>query len=435
MRDYHRPGRADVLTSTLYVEGFGQGAYSRVDAYAYQGLVTSIIDSELPFVLPRYEYSFVGEPDALGGRTSVQAGAFNVWRPVGTDTRRANLSLNWERPATGALGDLWKLVLHLDSAAYDATNLNMQPSWGAAAAAASAQAMPTAALEGRWPLMRSGWGTQVIEPIVQLIAAPNGSSYGLPRSPTSPPFLNTLIPNEDSFDFEFTDANLFALNRFPGVDRLEGGPRANVALHGTWYFGAGQTLDALIGQGYRASPDRAFPVGSGLDETVTDVVSHLSYTPNQYFDVTSRQRFSHRDFNLRFFDALASAGPSWLKFNAGYIYEKYNPFTYYDTVPTGVLTQTSTTAGGGLTTTPINEITFGVNTNYGHWRVGGFIRRDLESSKMVDAGANVTYEDECLILSANYFRRYTSIDFDNGATILLFQITLKTIGTFGFNGL
>ena len=436
MRDYNIPGFVDVLTSTVYLESFGQGSYSRLDAQAFQGLVASIVDTELPFVLPRYEYSFVGEPDALGGRTSVQTGAFNVLRPMGTNTQRASLSLNWERPVTGALGDLWKLVLHLDTAAYNATKLEQAPSWGAANTATSAQAMPTIALEGRWPFMRSsGSGTQVIEPIVQLIGAPRGSSYGLVHGPNGTTYLNTLIPNEDSFDFEFTDATLFALNRYPGIDRLEGGPRANVGLHGTWYFGSGQDVDVLVGQGYRASPDPAFPRNSGLSQTVTNVVSHVTYTPNQYFDLTSSQRFSHYDLGLRFLDGLASAGPGWLKFTGGYIYEKYNPYTYYDTVPTGVLVNNTVAPGGYLNTGPLNEATVGVNTTYGHWNFGGSLRRDMKLQKMVDVGATLTYEDECLIASTNLFRRYTSINGDNGDTILLFQITLKTVGTFGFPGM
>jgi LPS-assembly protein len=437
MRDYMIPGLVDVLTSTIYLEGFGQGSYSRLDARAYQGLVASIVDSKLPFVLPRYEYSFVGEPDALGGRTSVQAGAFNILRQDGTDTRRVNLSLNWERPVTGALGDLWKLVLHVDSAAYDATKLEQQPTWGAADAASTAQAMPTLALEGRWPLMRHGEGTQVIEPIVQLIAAPRGSSYGIVRAANGTPlYVNTLIPNEDSMDFQFTDASLFALNRFPGIDRLEGGPRANVALHGTWYFGDGQNVDALIGQGYRVYPDPAFPVNSGLSGTVTDVVSHVSYTPNQYFDIMSRQRFDHNDFRLRFFDSLASAGPSWLKFSGGYIYELYNPYSYYDFVPTGMLVSGNPVPGQPLLNTgPVSEATIGLNTNFGHWRFGGQLIRDMHLNTMSDAGATLTYEDECFIFSANYFRRYTSINGDNGATTLYFQITLKTLGTFNVSGM
>ena len=436
MLDYHLPGQNVVLTSTVYLEGFGQGSYSRLDAYAYQGLVSSYITAELPFVLPRYQYSFVGEPDALGGRTSIDAGAFNVVRQIGADTRRVNFSANWERPVTGALGDLWKLVLHVDSAAYDVDKLNQQPSWGAASAAASAQAMPTMALEGRWPLTRTGGGTQVIEPIVQLIGAPRGSSYGTVRSANGTPlYLNTLIPNEDSLDFEFTDANLFALNRFPGVDRLEGGTRANVGLHGTWYFGSGQSIDALVGQGYRTSPDLAFPKFSGLQGTISDVVTHLSYTPNQYLDFTTRQRFDHRDMALDFFDGLATAGPAWLKFNAGYIYERYNPYAYYDSVPTGVVPINSVATDNTLLTTPLNEVTVGLNTKLGRWKVGLLARRDLEINKMVETGANVSYEDECVIVSANYFRLYTSFAGFAGDTILLFQITLKTVGTFGFNGL
>jgi hypothetical protein len=40
-----------------------------------------------------------------------------------------------------------------------------------------------------------------------------------------------------------------------------------------------------------------------------------------------------------------------------------------------------------------------------------------------------------VVVAASFFRRFTSVDGDNGATTALFQITLKTVGTFGFNGL
>ncbi len=444
MRDYQIPGLVYVLTSTVYLEGFGQGSYSRLDASAYQGLVTSAITAEMPYVLPRYTYSYVGQPDELGGRSSVQLGAFNVLRQIGTNDQRANFSYDWERPATGALGDLWKLVLHVDSAAYNATKLNEQPTWSYQGSASSAQAMPTIALDGRWPLIRqSSSGTQVIEPIVQLIAAPNGSSYGTIRNAAGVPIaINTLIPNEDSMDFQFTDANLFALNRYPGIDRLEGGPRANVALHGAWYFGKGQNVDAFIGQGFRTSPDPAFPVNSGLSQTVTDVVTHLNYTPSEYFDVSTHERFDHRNYNLRFFDGLGTAGPSWLKFSAGYIYESYNPYTYYDFVPTGILVNRTLTPGEQfipgtplLNTGPVNEATIGIDTQFGHWKFGGSVIRDLHLQTMSDVGATLTYEDECFIVSANYYRRYTSIDGDTGATTLYFQVTLKTLGSFNINGM
>jgi LPS-assembly protein len=430
MRDYRIDSEAEVLTSQIYLEGFGQGSFSRLDVRAYQGLTSTgtssnVITAELPYILPRYQYSFVGEPDALGGRVSVDAGALNLIREEGVNTERANLSVNWERPVNGALGDLWKLVLHVDSAGYAARQLDQQPSWGPVNQAETAQAMPTAAVELHWPFERDAgsWGTQVVEPIAQLIAAPNGSTYGL-ATKNGVTYVNSLVPNEDSLDFEFTDATLFSLNRFYGIDRLEGGMRANVGLHGAWYFPNGQQIDGQIGQGYRAQPEPAFPVGSGLNGTATDVVSHLSYLPSPWFDVTTRERFDHQNFALRFADALVTTGPSWLRLNAGYLYTSDSPYTYYDTVPSGVLTGP-----------PRNEVNVGATAKYGNWRLHGSLRRDLETNQMVSAGVGGGYEDECFVFDVELYRRYTSLDGDNGDTSLLFQLTFKTVGTFGFSSL
>ena len=82
-----------MLTSQIYGEGFGQGAYSRFDVRFYQSLNDTIISSKLPVVLPRYEYSYFGQPDSLGGRLSLDANAFNVMRTDGTNTRRAALTV------------------------------------------------------------------------------------------------------------------------------------------------------------------------------------------------------------------------------------------------------------------------------------------------------------------------------------------------------
>ena len=418
-------GIADLLTSQLYLEGFGQGAYSRLDARAYQGLTSRYVSAQLPYVLPRYEYDFVGEPDALGGRFSLNTQDFNIYRQEGTNTQRASLSMNWERPATGAFGELYKLVLHVDSAAYHATQLNAQPSFGSAEASDTAQAMPTAALNMRWPFSRSvgAYGTQVIEPILQVIAAPYGSSYNIAQR-DGVDYVNSLVPNEDSLDPQLTDANLFSLNRFPGIDRLEGGPRAAAALHGAWYFPSGAVVDGLVGQSYRTRKDDAFPLGSGLQDRVSDVVARQTFTPNQYLDLTARERFDHKNFDVRFADALASTGPSWLRASFGYLYESYNPTLYYNQAPTGAYPGP-----------PRNELSAAVNTVIGRYNFGASAVRDIQTGKMVSYAVSGKYEDECFAFSTTLYRRYTSLDGDSGATTVLFQITLKTVGTFGYHAL
>ncbi len=83
---------------------------------------------------------------------------------------------------------------------------------------------------------------------------------------------------------------------------------------------------------------------------------------------------------------------------------------------------------------PRDEVTLGASSQYGRYKVSGYVRQDLQLHKLVGVGAHGTYEDECFIFDVNFFRRYTSINNDNGGTTLLFQITLKTVGQFGFHG-
>ncbi len=232
-------------------------------------------------MLPRYEYSFVGTPDSLGGRFSLVDRRLQR-DPLrrATNTRRASLTMDYERPFMGLLGDQWKITLHGDAAAYDASDFNELPNFAPYNNVDTARALPQVAVDFRWPFARDGgaWGTQLIEPIVQMIVAPQTGDSQVHR-----------YPNEDSLDFEFTDANLFGFNRFTGIDRLDGGERANVGLHGAWYLG-GVTFDGLVGQSYRTNKDDLFPEASGLHDQVSDIVARGTFAPTKWLDLTYRTR-------------------------------------------------------------------------------------------------------------------------------------------------
>ncbi len=414
---------ASLLSSNIYLEGFGEGAYSRLDTRFYQGLTTSITNSELPVVLPRYQYSYFGQPDALGGRLMIDTGAFNVLRTDGTNTRRASLIMEWDRPFTGALGDLWTIKLHNDAAAYNASDMNEQPNFANVSHVDDARALPQAAVDFRWPFARSsrGWGTQVIEPMAEVITGPNEGDSQLNK-----------YPNEDSFDFELTDMNLFGFNRFGGIDRLEGGTRANVALHTAWYLGGGAALDGMIGQSYRTTVDSWLPEVSGLHDQVSDIVGHLSFTPTSWLDTTYRFRFDHRSWTNRESDVTTSVGDQRLRVSAGYIYTSFDPYYFY--------AQPSPPPANSPFFTPRNEITVSASTAWGQpetgqYRFSGYARRDLALNQMVAMGADAVYENECLILDLRFYKRYTNLNNQGSSTTLLFQFTFKTIGQFGFKAL
>jgi LPS-assembly protein len=419
LRDFDISGYSSVLTSTAFVEGFGVGSYAKLDTIAYQGLATTITQNQLPYVLPRYQYSYFSEPDALGGRLRFDTEDFNVVREVGTNTQRASASLDWQRPFVGDYGELYNLQLHLDSAAYVATSLNQQPNFGTEDSTELVKAQPTAAIMINWPFMRSSerTGTQTIEPIVQLVGSPNTGN-----------FLGGNIPNEDSLDMEFTDANLFSINRFPGIDRTEGGLRANVGLHTAWQMG-GASVDTLVGQVYRTHVDQSLPLKSGLDRHVSDVVARTTITPSNWLDLTARTRVDPRNGNIGFAEGVASAGVPLLRVTSGYLYSSTNPYFLYDQAPSTV----PPTGYPASYFIPRDEISLGVATQRGPFKVSANVVRDLTTSKLDSIGARATYEDECFIFDVNLNQRYTSIDNDNGGTSILFQITFKTVGQFGFH--
>ncbi len=410
-------GIPSVLTSQIFAEGFGDGAYSRADVRFYQGVSSTIVDSKLPVVLPRYEYSYFGRTDPLGGRLSADPEVFNVVRTDGTNTRRASLVLNWDRPYVGPVGDVWKLTLHNTAVAYDATDFNQQPNYGTNNDINASRALPQAALQLNWPFMRDSgvWGTQVIEPILQVVAAPTVGNSQFNK-----------YPNEDSLDLEFTDTNLFSLNRFPGIDRLEGGERAVAAMHGAWYLG-GTTFDGLVGQSYQASKDNNFPEASGLHDQASDVVARGSFSPTPWLDLTYRTRLDKTNLATHFADATTAVGTPLFRVTGGYLYTTFNPYTYYDQAPPP--------PSGNAFYFPRNEITLGADSHLGPYHFAATVRRNLATNQMVETGGTASYENECTIFTVSYYRRFVSVGGDHGATTVLFQITFKTIGQFGYHAL
>ena len=410
-------GDQNVLTSNLYVEGFGEGSYTRLDTKLYQGLNFAINTSTLPVVLPRYEYSYVGLPDSLGGRLSVSTGMFNLVRSAGTSTRRASLTADYEKPFSGLLGDQWKVTLHGDAVAYNASQFDQLPNYGQQGVINDSRALPQLGVDMNWPFARDGgaWGSQLIEPIVQVIFAPQTGTSQLRR-----------FPNEDSMDFQFTDANLFGFNRFTGLDRLDGGTRANAAMHGAWYLG-GVTFDGLVGQSYRTGVNDLFPAASGLHNQVSDIVARGTFTPSPWVDFTYRTRLDNNTLQTHFSEAVTSVGVDKFRVSGGYIYTNFNPFYYYD--------QAAPPPAGNNYYFPRNEISLSVASKWGAYRLTGYVRRDLATNQMVEAGADAIYEDECFIFDTRLYRQYTSINGYTGGTTILFMMTFKTIGQFGYRAL
>jgi len=419
--DFNILPNASYLSSDVYLEGFSAGSYARIDAQTFQGLVTSVNQSELPIVTPHAQYHIIGPQDGLGGQFSLDADSFNILRGAGADTRRVSAIPGYSAPLTLPDGIIGTARIQLVAAAYSASHLNSQPDYSSFDSAQTARAEPYGALFFRWPLIRQAqYGTQLIEPELQLVAAPN---IGIRQNPR--------IPNEDSLDLEFSDANLFDLNRYPGIDRLEGGSRVDYALHSAWYLPSGAYLDGLIGQSYRVHKDFDYLPDSGLEDNVSDIVARAIIAPTPLFNLTYRTRLSHDDLGARMIDATANAGNHTLLVSAGYLYANTDPYVLYDLPPSTNVNLSPPAAYF----TPRKEITMNIATNFGAWSLGAGAARNIQTGQFDNANFNVGWQNDCFGVSLAYFQRFTSFNLDDGSTAVILQFNFKTLGTFGFSAI
>ncbi|HUM08089.1 MAG TPA: LPS assembly protein LptD [Acidocella sp.] len=411
------------LTSNVYLEGFSPGAYARIDAETFQGLVASVNQSELPIVYPYGQYHFLSGQDALGGQFHFDASAFNVVRNVGTNTVRAAAEPGYSVPFMLPEGIAGTARMQVIGATYETGKMFEQPNYSTLDSTSTSRGQVYGAVMLRWPWLRSagGMGAQLIEPEVQFVASPN---IGISQ--------NDRIPNEDSLDLEFSDMNLFDFNRYPGIDRLEGGERVDYALHTAWYLPSGASVDGLVGQSYRFHKDNDYLPDSGLTDNVSDFVGHLIVTPAPWFNLAYRTRLSHDDLGARMIDATANVGTHTLNFTGGYLYTNTTPYVLYDSPsPTGQITLNP--PSGYFT--PRREFTAAMATNFGPWSFTGGMQRNLQTGQFDNISASAGWQNDCFGASLIFNKRYTSYNLDSGDTLVLLQFTFKTLGNVGFNAL
>lgn len=407
-----RYGARRLLLTNGFAEGFwGTNSYARIDSSIYQGLRPTDDNSQIPVVFPNIYFDWRAPTDSLGGTFSFDTWNFATFRSGGTDTQRGAVRLGYTLPKVDAAGGLWTLRAISDLAAYGYTDLAGAPNFSTTADNGStATGNIRAALDWQMPFIRSAgeYGHQVIEPRIQVVTGPLTGQQ-------------TNVPNEDSIDYEFTDATLFNLNRFGGRDRQEGGTRVDYALRGAWYFPNGGLFEGLAGASYRLQNDGGpFYTNSGLENRASDYVGHVRAMPVPWLEFLARGRLAQDNGDLRYLDLSSTVYlDSGTSLTAGYLLTPAVPY----------LTPVQ----------PRNEVWAGATQRLGHWRLSAFGRYDVEISRPVAVTAAATYEDECFLIEARFLKRFAE-DPSTGNlypsnTLLLFRIGLKTIGDFGFRAI
>jgi LPS-assembly protein len=429
--------------SQLYLTGVGNRSF--FDARTIYYLSYSGNQDKVPVIHPVVDYSNVINSPILGGEFSYKTNFTSLSRetaafdPITTLANTNGLCLTasadplarlpsqcllrgmpgtytrltaeaqWRRSFTDPAGQIWTPFAILRADAIDASISN-QPGVSNFLPVGDTQAlrlMPTVGLEYRYPFINvQPWGSTTIEPIAQIIIRPNETYAG-------------KLPNEDAQSMVFDASNLFAVDKFSGYDRVEGGGRANVGVQATTQFDRGGSINVLFGQSYQLFGLNSFAVhdvtntgiDSGLQNTRSDYVARVNYSPNRTYSFSVRSRMDEQTLNINRFEAEGRA--NFDRWSVSLMYGNYAP-----QADLGYLTRREGLLGSGSIKVAAN------------WVVSGAARWDLEANKLNQYIIGAGYVDDCFVLAANYV---TSYQYSAGTTppvlshAFMLQIGLRTL--------
>ncbi|MDD3798055.1 MAG: LPS assembly protein LptD [Novosphingobium sp.] len=288
--------RDDRLRSTVDLERSGENTYFSLSGWYTQTLRTSGDQGQVPIALPILEYRHRLASPVLGGKVEFQVNSLAISRTSGQDTQRAFALARWDLTRITGMGQVVSLTAlargdlyhSSDNALTDTVIYRGDPGW-------QTRGIALGAIDVKWPFMGTAFGgTQVLTPRVQLVASPTIS--------------NLKVPNEDARAIDLEDSNLFALNRFPGYDRVEDGVRFTYGFD--WQLDRpGWRIKTTIGQSYRLTSETdILPNGTGLSGRFSDFVGRTEIRFRELITLTHRFRLDKDNFAVRRNEIAAAAG-------------------------------------------------------------------------------------------------------------------------------
>ena len=389
-RDFTLGFNAEYSSDTAYLQSYGTSGKDRLDSglslvrvraddlfvaslTQYESLREGETNDTLPPFVAALSFERRIEPALIGGTLTLRSGAESFLRydptpgDAGRDVSRLGLGADWQRDWVLPGGILAGVQGGIDLDYYSFAD---DPAY----AGPVLRRAPGLAVTLRWPWARTGptGVTHVIEPV-----------FSLGWSDTS----GGAVPNEDSTQVEFDEANLFALTRFPGQDGRETGWRSSFGLNWTQIDPAGWSTTLTFGRIVRGNAVPELSAASGLSGVASDWLLAGQINLDGGFALTARTLF---DDTLDF--AKTDARLNWandrLTLNAAYVW-----------LPADV---------NEARDRPISEWTidssFRVNDQ---WILSADGRYDVVADRPSRAGFGIGWRNECVTVDLSISRRYT----------------------------
>jgi len=395
----------DWLDSEIAIERARRDEYMRGALTYYHSQRFGQSNATLPTIVGNAEYEKRIYPEHLGGEFRLGAQAHGHYRSSdlrtdgidldpwadGRDIMRFTASADWLRSWALPSGVLAEAQAGLAVDTFQVTQ------GGGLGVSSATEVTPSTSVKLRWPLVKtsSEGVTQVIEPMAQL-AWVGGS--------------NPLIPNDESTRIEFDEGNLFSLSRYPAPDRRERGLNAAYGVQWTRLDPDGWQTSLALGQVFRDEREidsngvPSLTESSGLQDRFSDILLAGQYKTDNGLTLTARGLFDDG-----FATTKAEARASWY------------------TARTGIAATYIWLRSDLAEQRPDNVSEWSLSSSYRfgrHWTGTVSTRYDVACDFHVNSGLGLEYTNECVELSVNASRWYSTSTNLQDTTDITFTVAL-----------
>ena len=374
-------GNTDRLDSRVEIKRTRRNEHISARIISFQSLRDDEDNTTIPTVIADLTFHRRFSLGPLGGEGGLRLQTHNHRRsslsPVdgngdgiadGRDVGRVSARIDWRRSLFLPMGIEGTVLGELTADAYTIAD-------DAIFAGNTSRTHGTVGVELRWPWVKTeaGGATQVIEPVVQLLYASSNAE---------------TLPNEDSVLVEFDEGNLFALDRFPGSDAVERGPRANLGISWTRFDPKGWSMGVTLGRVYREADLGQFGAGSGLAGATSDWLASATFTLADSLALSGRLVLDD-DFGVTKAEARVTVSTPKTALSSSMIWAVADPL---ENRPD-----------------PTQEITFDARRKITpNWTAKASGRYDFQGDQGTLAGLGLEFLNECVRFDVSLSRRFTS---------------------------
>lgn len=388
-------GDQAVLFSRAYVEGARGRNFATAQGLAIQGLRAFDDPDTTPLVLPTLEGYYESAPNSFGMKYFTSANAQIITRESGADQSRLSNTIGVNLPYVSSGGHVITSSVSLRGDVYDSKDVSVAGN-PQALSGSETRVIPVAAVEWRYPLIRRMAASSItVEPLMLAVAQPSGNN-------------SPQISNEDSRVVELTDTNIFSIDRFPGIDAVDSGPRVSYGLRAQYLADNNDALELLLGQSFNADDDTPFPNSNEQGENLSDYIGRVAYTSDRYF------------LAYRFALDKSKLSANRNELGGSYSFKRFSISGNYLSITNNAFLGESEQAFGALSL-PIYQ---GFSASLG-------ATRDLSFDQMLSQEAGILYQNECFNLALLTLRTFTRDRDIEPNTQFTVRIGLKNLGEFG----